>query len=513
MLPTRRACSGACASRPANGSPVTAKDPSAPKPRKTVAFAALFLIEMWERFGYYGMTAVLLLYTVQELGYTDERANLTFGAFTAMVYFSPAIGGYLGDRVLGSRRMTVLGAIVLALGYALLALPGAPLFAALGLVAVGNGLFKANPANLVSKVYEGDDAKIDSAFTLYYMSVNVGATASQILTPLIARHAGWHLAFGVCAGGLVLGVINTFAMARHLRHVGSPPDFAPLDPKKLALVLGGAAAAVALFAFVIQNLGFARAVVWLAAAVMLAIFGALIGKGNAQERRGLVAVGLLTLQGIVFFVFYQQMSTSLTLFALRNVDLESLFGYEIPAGQVQALNPIWIFALSPPIAWLYAWLARRPGGDFSVAAKFALGFAVLAAAFFTYAASGLFGGTDGRVSMWWMIAGYGMLSLGELFISGLGLAMVARYVGPRLRGFVMGVWFLASGISQYLGSYVATFASVPADVADPVRTLPLYVRLFAGLGVVAAASMLLAIALLPLMRRLSAPAPTPADRG
>ncbi|MCX5731071.1 MAG: oligopeptide:H+ symporter, partial [Deltaproteobacteria bacterium] len=158
--------------------PATAPTPSSRK----VAFTTLFLVEMWERFGYYGMTAVVLLFMVQQLGYTDERANLTFGAFTALVYAAPAVGGWIGDRVLGSRRMTVLGALVLAAGYVLLALPDGPLFVALGVVAVGNGLFKANPANLVSKVYEGEPSRIDSAFTLYYMAVNVGATFSQILT-------------------------------------------------------------------------------------------------------------------------------------------------------------------------------------------------------------------------------------------------------------------------------------------------------------------------------------------
>src|SRR5512137_3175755 len=123
--------------------------PSAlPPARRKIAFTTIFLVEMWERFGYYGMTAVVLLYMVEKLGYSDDRANLTFGAFTALVYAAPAVGGWIGDRVLGSRRMTVLGALVLALGYVLLAIPDGPLFVALGVVAVGNGLFKANPANL-----------------------------------------------------------------------------------------------------------------------------------------------------------------------------------------------------------------------------------------------------------------------------------------------------------------------------------------------------------------------------
>jgi POT family proton-dependent oligopeptide transporter len=483
-----------------------------PSPARTrkIAFTTLFLVEMWERFGYYGMTAVVLLYMVQQLGYTDVRANLTFGAFTALVYAAPAVGGWIGDRVLGSRRMTVIGALVLALGYVLLSLPQAPLFAALGVVAVGNGLFKANPANLVSKVYEGEPSKVDGAFTLYYMAVNVGATFSQILTPLIAIWAGWRAAFAVCAAGMVVAVLNYLVMRRHLAHVGSPPDFQPLRVGRLLAVLAGGAAAVFLVTFVVQDLAVARGMVWLASLAMLGIFAVLIARGDSAERRGLVAVLLLTAQGMLFFIFYQQMSTSLTLFALRNVDLRFLFGYEIPPGQLQALNPIWIFILGPIVAWTYDRLARGPG-DLSIAAKFALGFAVLAAGFFTFGVSALFA-HGGKVSVWWLVGGYGLYSLGEILISGMGLAMVARYVGPGRRGFVMGLWFLATGVSQYLGSYVANFASVPESAADPVQTLPLYSRLFNGLGVVAVVGTALAVALLPLMRRLSAPAPaaTPA---
>jgi POT family proton-dependent oligopeptide transporter len=478
-------------------------DAPAPPSSRKVAFASLFLVEMWERFGYYGMTSVVLLYMVQKLGYTDDRANLTFGAFAAMVYAVPAVGGWIGDRVLGSRRMTVIGAMVLALGYLLLAIPGGPLFAALGVVAVGNGLFKANPANLVSKVYEGDPSAIDGAFTLYYMAVNVGATLSQLATPLIAVWLGWNAAFAVCAGGMLLGIANYFLMRRHLAHVGSPPDFAPLDVRKLVLVLAGAAVAATFITFVVQDLSVARLVVWAATAALAIIFAVLIARGSPEERRGLVAVLILTLQGILFFVFYQQMSTSLTLFALRNVDLRFWFGYVIPPAQLQALNPIWIFLLSPAVAWAYGRMARGRG-DLSIAAKFALGFAVLAAGFFAFGVSGRFAHA-GKVSVWWLIAGYGLYSLGEILISGLGLAMVARYVGPRLRGFVMGIWFLATGISQYLGSYVANFASVPENVADPVLTLPLYVNLFLGLGVVATVGTGVALALLPVMRRLSAP--------
>jgi dipeptide/tripeptide permease len=181
---------------------------------------------------------------------------------------------------------------------------------------------------------------------------------------------------------------------------------------------------------------------------MLAIFSIMIQRGTERERKGLMAVLILTALGMLFFIFYQQMSTSLTLFSLRNVNLD-FFGYQVPAGQVQALNPIWIFALKPGLAWPYTSLGRGEGGDFHISGKFAVGFAVLSIGFFIYGFSGRFA-SAGRIPFWWMITGYGFQSLGALRISGLGLAVVARYVGPPLRGFIMSVWFLATGISQYL---------------------------------------------------------------
>ncbi len=483
----------------------------AQRPSRARGFTTLFLIEMWERFGYYGMTAVVVLFMVQKLGYTDDRANLTFGAFAALAYTVPAIGGWIGDKLLGSRRTMVLGAVILALGYVGLAIPNHPglLFPALGFVAVGGGIFKANPANMISQLYEGDSAKIDSAFTMYYMAVNIGATASQIATPLIAIKFGWHTAFAVSAAGLLVGLLNYFMMRRSLQHVGSEPDFQPLNVKRLVTVLVGIAVGIVLVTFIIQNRTVARGTVFLGFVTMLAIFGIMMRKGSERERKGLIAVLILTGLGMLFFLFYQQMPTSLTLFSLRNVNLD-FFGYHVPAGQVQALNPIWIFILSPGLAWLYTRLGKGKGGDFHISTKFAMGFAVLSIGFFIYGFSGHFA-HEGKVSFWWMIGGYGFQSLAELLISGLGLAVVARYVGPSLRGFIMGVWFLATGISQYLGSYVATYASVPKDVTNPVQTLPLYTNLFIKLGIVAVVCTVIAAALIPTMKKLSAVSEGPWD--
>ena len=475
--------------------------PASTSRAKTLGFVTLFLIEMWERFGYYGMTAVVVLFMVQKLDYGDDRANLTFGAFAALAYAVPAAGGYIGDKLLGSRRTMVLGAAILTCGYVLLAVPDRPglLFPALAFVAVGGGIFKANPANLISRLYEDEPARLDSAFTMYYMAVNVGATASQIATPLIAIAFGWHVAFAVCAGGLVVGLLNYFFMRRFLSHVGSQPDFEPMRVGRLLAILAATAVAIVLVAFILQSREIARAVVGLAFVVLVVIFGVMMKRGSERERKGLWAVIILIAEGMLFFIFYQQMSTSLTLFALRNVNL-NVFGYNVPAGQVQALNPIWIFILSPPLAWLYNRLGTK-GDDFHISTKFAMGFAVLSLGFFLYGISGRFA-VDGRVSFSWMVAGYALQSLGELLISGLGLAMVSRYVGPALRGFLMGAYFLSTGLSQYLGSFVATYASVPEGVTSAVQSLPLYTNLFLKLGFVAVIGTLIAAALIPLMKRL-----------
>ena len=484
---------------------------------QTRSFVTVWMIELWERFGYYGMQALIVYFMVQRMGFEDSRANLVWGAAAALIYVAPAIGGWIGDKVLGTKRCMVLGAIILSLGYALMAVPTTNtwfLFSALGVIVVGNGLFKPNTANLVRKIYEGDDSKIDSAFTMYYMAVNVGSTISMLATPAIkdyfnAAHGseiGWHVAYGFCSAGLVVGIVLLMMMRATIRHVGSLPDERPLDMGKLAMVLGGGVVAVGVSAVILQYQSVARVFVYLAGVVVLGIFVHLIRKSEQSERAGLIAALILTLQTVFFFIFYQQMSTSLALFALRNVDLDfTVLGAHLwtwsPA-QFQALNAIWIMVLSPVLALVYT-RAGRTGKDLSIAGKFALGFTVVAAGFFTYGFAGQFA-VNGLTSSWIMIAGYGLYSLGELLVSGLGLAMVARYVPARMGGFMMGAYFVATGISQYLGGVVANMASVPQGMTDPLQTLPIYTSLFNKLGIAAVICTLIALAVLPMMRRLTA---------
>ncbi len=480
-------------------------------------FTTIFLIEMWERFGFYGMQALIVYYMVQRLEFPDERATLVWGAAAALIYVAPAIGGWIGDKILGTRRTMLLGGVILSIGYGLMVVPGQSvwfMFCALGVIVVGNGLFKANAGNLVRKIYEGDDSRIDSAFTIYYMAVNLGAMISQLLTPWLKDYVnenygngmGWHIAFAVCAVGLVFGLANYWLMRRYMDHIGSEPDEQPLNWGKLGAVLAGSVVMVFASAYILEHEGVARAFVYLAGAVVIGIFAYLINTSQRNERAGLIAALVLTVQSVFYFIFYQQMSTSLALFALRNVDPAFVvFGVHLwdwsPA-QFQAFNPIWIFILSPVLAWAYT-SAGKADKDISIAAKFALGFLIVAAGFFIYGASGYMADSTGKVSSWLMVWGYGAISLGELLVSGLGLAMIARYVPARMGGFMMGAYFVASGVSQYLGGVVATYASVPRNITDPLESLPIYTNLFNKLGIAALVCTAIAIAVLPLMNRLS----------
>jgi POT family proton-dependent oligopeptide transporter len=490
--------------------------PPHPAASQTRAFSTVFLIEMWERFGFYGMQVLMVTYMMKKLGFVDTQANLVWGAAAALIYATPAVGGWIGDKLIGTRRTMRIGAFVLMAGYALLWLPTdrkSFLFLALGVIIVGNGLFKPNAGNLVRKIYEGDETRIDSAFTMYYMAVNIGSMISMTLTPWIrdavgARYgdsAGWHTAFGVCSIGLVLGLVNYALMSRALAHIGSPADQAPIVPRRMLAVAAGAVCMVLASAFILQSEDVARVCVYAAGAVILGIFVHLIRSSHRDERAGLVAALVLVAQTIFFFIFYQQMSTSLNLFAQHNVDLNfSIFGRHlftwIPE-QYQNLNAIWIVLLSPVLVFIYNTLGAV-GKDPSIAVKFAWGFAAVAVGFFIYGVGARWA-VAGQVSSWIMVWGYGLYSLGELLVSGLGLAMIARYVPARMGGFMMGAYFVASGISQYLGSVVANFAHIPQGISDPVESLTIYTSLFNKLGFAGIGCTLIAIAMLPLMRRLS----------
>ncbi len=469
-----------------------------PKP-----FYLIFLIEIWERFGYYGVQALLVLYMVQRFNFTDTHADFLFAAFSALVFLFPCVGGYIGDKVLGTKRTILLGAVTLAIGYLLLSIPNtSPAFLALplGVIAVGNGLFKANPASLLSKVYEGTEHNIDSGFTLYYMAVNIGAFISMNLTPILNQYFGWHIAFSVCFVGLILAVINFLFMKHNVKHVGSKPDLAPMRKDYFVYVLLVAAGLIVGSYYLLT---FYQVVSWLLSigtVVLFLYYFGLMYKAHPHERPGMILFIVLFLQAVIFFVLYFQMPTSLTLFALRNVH-HSILGIPIQPAQFQMLNPFWIMIMSPILALIYQSLSRNKK-DLSLPSKFSLGTLLAGLAFLSLPFGSLFSHA-GVLSGMWMVLSYGLQSTGELLVSALGLALAARYVPQRFMGFTMGLWFLCTSIASVIAGKVASFANVPTNISkDPIASLPIYNHLFLQIGVTTVIIAIGMFGLVPVLRKL-----------
>ena len=464
----------------------------------------LFFLEFWERFGYYGLQAVLASFFVKSLGMEDAESFVVFGAFSAMVYGYVALGGYIGDKVLGTQRTILLGAITLMIGYALMAFAGTDksmVFFALAVVACGNGIFKANPSSLLSKLYADDQSHLDSAFTMYYMAVNISSFISMLLVPIIGGRYGLSLGFSICAMGLVLAV-GSFVGFRHLvRGIDSPAGARPLSFTKLGGVILGIIAMVFASAWMLTNLTVAH---WLLAIIgtgVFLVFIKMIFASHGAERSKMIAALILIVEAIAFFTLYQQMPTSLNFFAIKNVE-HSILGLTVSDPEVfQTLNSFWIMLASPILAWMYSHFGDK-GTDLSMPAKFAIGMSLCAVSFLVIGFSGRFANAQGIVSVWWLVASYLFQSLGELLISGLGLSMISKLVPQRLIGFLMGAWFLTSAISAVTGAWVATFTAVPKDVTDPLLTLPIYTDVFTKIGICTAVLTVVMFLAVPLLNRL-----------
>ncbi len=467
-----------------------------PKP-----FYLIFSLEMWERFGFYGMQALLVLFLVKRLDMPDSLADNTFSAFSALVYAFVIIGGYAGDRLLGTKRTMILGAFILALSYFLLGWNCEEyLYESLGGIIAGNAFFKANPSALVSKLYKKGDNRIDSAFTIYYMAINMGSFIAMIFTPYLEKRFGWGTAFMVSFFGLMIAIINYYSFRKMLTGVDSDVGLKPVNIKILALVIVAALFLAAFSSWLLKHLEIAHFLLYTAVLTALVMFGKELVKSTKNERVKLIICLILSVEAVIFFILYQQMPTSLNLFALRNTE-HSLLGIPIETGTFQALNPMWIMILSPILAWSYAYLGKK-GKDFSMPGKFALGMFCCSMGFLSiYFVVKLFAGNDGIISGNWLIISYGFQSTGELLVSGLGLAMVSRLVPERCMGFMMGVWFMFQALGNILGGFVASTASISNKIADPVQTLPVYSGLFLKIGLLALGASIIMTLIVPKLKK------------
>lgn len=348
-------------------------------------------------------------------------------------------------------------------------------------IAVGSGLFKANPSSLLSTCYRKDDPRLDGAFTMYYMAVNIGSFVSTLATPWLAARFGWGIAFTLSVVGMLITLANFFVCRRWVRDYGSKPDFAPLNRGRLAMVVLGIMALIALSSWLLHHQTIARWVLGLISAGIILVFAKEALSLHGAARRRMLVAFLMMAEAVVFFVLYNQMPTSLNFFAIHNVS-HTLFGWSFQPEQFQALNPFWIMLASPLLASLYNTLGDKLPMPF----KFAIGMVLCSLAFFVLPIGARFAKDAGIVSMNWLIISYALQSVGELMISGLGLAMVAQLVPQRLMGFIMGAWFLTTAAAALIAGNVANLMAVPAEVTDARLSLQMFSHVFFEIGVVTA---------------------------
>ncbi len=465
------------------------------------SFYMIFMLEIWERFGFYTVQGILVLYFIRFLGFTYQTAYYTFGAFSALVYGMVALGGYLGDRVLGTKRTMVLGLIVLASGYLALALVDKQaVFLALGLISVGNGLFKANPSNLLAKSYAVGDPRLHSGFTLYYMAINLGAIIALFVGPALSSHYGYSYAYFVSFIGILLGLVNYWFQRQHLVGINTPSDRRVIRSWQWILVALSIVGLTIASAYLLRHVMLAENLLWLITILAMGLYFYYMSVENIAARKRMWVATILMVEAVVFFTLYQQVPMSLNLFAVNNVHASLLY-IEIDPQSFQALSSIWVIIISPLLAMFYLKLNHR-NIVFSIPYKFSLGMTCCGVGFLLLYFCRYVHDANGLVSSWWLVVAYLFQSLGEVLVSALGVAMVAELVPPKIAGFVMGIWFLMLSVSGFTGAWVASYTALPNTVQPGVESLMVYTQVFANIGVVTLVLALILWLISPRLNRL-----------
>ena len=368
----------------------------------------LFFTEMWERFSFYTVGALWALYVQnpgQGFGWTQDRATSIWSYYLLFVYASPLAGGILGDRKLGYRKAVMIGGLFFMAGHALLAVRSVPvMFAALACLVIGNGFFKPNVATMVGNLYPEGSRLKERAYNIFYMGINIGAFLAPVVAEFMMQRFGYHPAFFMGALGMVLSV-SILWLFRRLVETGDRQEASPAS----------SAAAPA-------------------------------GQqpiDRVPDSRRIMALIVIFLIVIVFWMLFHQNQTTWTYWANDNTD------WQVSGVISNAINPAWILFLTFPLLWFWGVLDRR-GSEPSTPAKMAIGMALTGCAYFVMALAGRAGGDTGRVSPWWLIGAYGVLTLGELMLSPMGLALVSKVAPIRVRGLMMGGWSLATAIGNKL---------------------------------------------------------------
>ncbi len=454
--------------------------------------STLFFTEMWERFSYYGMRALLILFmtapiTAGGLGFEARDAGVIYATYTAFVYLLSLPGGWIADKFLGLRRSVFIGGVIIMFGHISLALPGiATFYLGLVLVVLGTGLLKPNISALVGQLYLPDDARRDAGFSIYYMGINLGAFIAPLVCGTLAQaewfkaflmnlgidpKGSWHWGFGAAAVGMFLGLVQFVLTGKFLGNAGAAPapnpnaEEARKTKRQLILGVGITLAILALIAILgvtntIQiNADNISVVIGIAYVIVtIGYFGALFAQEwTPVERNRLIVIVVLFVCAAVFWSAFEQAGSSLNLFADRYTN-NTLFGMAFPSSYFQSLNSLFVISLAPVFAWLWVWLSQR-SLEPSSPVKFAigllgvgLGFVILVPPAFT-----IIGAPEGfRVSPMWLVMVYLIHTIAELCLSPVGLSTVTKLAPERVVGQMMGVWFLGASVGNFAGGQIAS---------------------------------------------------------
>lgn len=453
----------------------------------------LFSAEMWERFSFYGMRALLMLFMVAPaadggLGFSTPKAAIVYGTYTMAVYMLGIPGGFLADNFLGAYRSVLLGGIVIALGHFSMAAQSEPMFfVGLGLIILGTGLLKPNISTMVGSLYAPDDVRRDAGFSIFYMGINIGATLAPFVTGYLAQSDGfkhllrgwgfnplhaWHWGFAAAGIGMTLGVANLLLTGRPLARVAPPParERRPWKPLGLVWLATAAVLAVVLVSDLVDGFQWIR---YGYVAVPLAIIVWFALKKDVESRR-LAAVGVFGLASIVFWAIYEQAGSTGALFADQLTDrtlphggvyhllgLTIDIGREFPSAWFQSVQSIGVIVLAPCFAWLWVrWGQRQPTSP----AKFTAGLFFMALSLLLFVPASRLT-AHGLVSPWWLISIFLVQVLGELCLSPVGLSTMTKLAPRRLQGLIMGTWFL----SMALGNKLAGVLASDFTAKDPIK--------------------------------------------
>ena len=437
--------------------------------------STLFFTEMWERFSYYGMRGILILYLTKAtadanpgLGFGEAEAGAIYGLYTSMVYLVTLAGGWVADNLWGQRKAVFVGGCIIASGHFSMAIPTTPtFFLGLCLIIIGTGLLKPNISTMVGELYPEGGARRDAGFSIFYMGINLGAFLGPILCGLLGENVNWHLGFSLAGFGMVLGLIQYRIGGKWLGNAGlyRGSDGSEVLAKRarttyliffvVLAILAAAGYGIATGALAVDLTLVAKVLGYFIISLAILYFAALLlfGGHTSIEKQRLVVIFWLFILAALFWSGFEQGGSSLNLFAEEMTD-RTIFGWEAPASWLQAINPVFIIILAPVFGWLWTWLASRNVNP-SIPMKFALGLLGLAAGFFVISWGAANSQPGTLISPAWLVVTYFLHTVGELCLSPVGLSSITKLAPPNRLGQMMGVWFIAASLGNLFAGLVA----------------------------------------------------------